>query len=169
MNENPEREVIDSNTVPEEQKAAETVLLPAAVEMKPDEIDEALEETGLTAINIKRFKALEKIGADLQKQGALRVGIGELIHSNQIRMEMIQNCRRRLRFSKDVAEFSAYAHVLNTALSGKDQATKELLKTAQSGELEDSHLRLPHGAAPKGQRIVAVQINNTVSPPEKKQ
>lgn len=168
MNPEPERE-LDEHSIAKLPDRAATELLPPAVDLDAEQIDDALGETGLSSVNIKRYKALEKMGRNLQRQGAMQVGMGELIYSNQIRMELIQNCRSKIRSVQNPVDFCAYAHVLNTALSSKDAATKELLKTAQSEHFEDPNPRLPAQAAPKGQRIVAVQINNTVAPPPKKQ
>lgn len=137
------------------------------VPIEQSDIDAAMAEAGLSTINIKRFKALEKVGAAMQSQGVIRVGVGEYVYSNQIRNDVIQKCHRKLRGEIGWQEFCAYAHVLNTALAQKDKATSEMVKVAQSESFKDSEPSFPKGAPPKGQRIVAVQINNNVATEKK--
>lgn len=123
--------------------------------LSEEELEAAASDIGMSRVRLRKWVSKAKLGAQLEKLGAVRVCAGDLVMSNQIRYEAIQKCRRALNRVSDPEHFVAIVEVLNKLLDSKDASSKMILQAIDRGHLEKPKVgdgpRLP----PKGTLIVA--------------
>lgn len=132
-------------------------------------IQTAMDEVGLTRVSVKKWKAQHTIGQALEEIGAVHVCAGEYVISNHLRMEAVELLASRMREAGVTFEqLALMAKVMNDILTARDAATSSLLRSVQAGLVKDTP-ETSTGASmpPKGSKIIAVQINQTVTPQQK--
>lgn len=129
-----------------------------------DEMEQGLRQLGASKTEIKHVNAKRLLGSGMQKAGVFQYAVGELIHTNIIREDMIRKCRTKLRQKELTAEdFGIYAHSLNAALNGRDKNTAQLLSIVEKPDWQDPKPQRPQGAPPKKQPIVVINTTGNVA------
>jgi len=136
---------------------------PELPQLNSEDMNRALRQLGCTSSQIKNANALRVLGADMQKKGIFQYALGELIHSNNLRREMIGKCRRRVnRRDSSAEEFCMYVEALNNVLNGKDKNTQQILDLTKRSDWQSSNPERHPSAPPKRQPIILMNVTGNV-------
>lgn len=135
--------------------------------MRPLTVDEAVElaaDAGISVVRIRRMGTQSFLAGLLEEMGAQRVCVGDMLMSNQLRMEAIQKCRRAFQRAKTPQEVAGVAEAINKLLDSKDKTTHVLLKTLQEGSPLGGKAAVSPTLPPKGVQIVAQNVTVNADP-----
>lgn len=140
--------------------APEPPKIPQVFKTLTKEEAEVLERSGgMSRVRLRRMIGYRKVAELLEEMGAVKVCTGDLMFSQQLRLEAIQKCRKAFSKCVSAEETAIVAKALCQLVDSKDETTVKILETVQNGIVPSSEMGLVPKLPPRGVQIIS---QNTV-------